>query len=111
MPRIRDNYLNCVVYLYPSESAAEKGESAGGSGFLVAIPDKELGIQFTYVVTNRHVVESGSYAVRMNSNSGKTRVLDTDERDWFFHQDGDDLAVLLLRFPWKELEFSFMTPD
>ncbi len=38
MPRIDDVLLDVIVYLYPSEAAAEDGEKLGGSGFLLGIP-------------------------------------------------------------------------
>jgi hypothetical protein len=37
VPRIPDNILDCVVYLYPSEAAAQDGERFGGSGFLIGV--------------------------------------------------------------------------
>ncbi len=32
MPRITDDILDCVIYLYPSELDARNGERVGGSG-------------------------------------------------------------------------------
>src|SRR6185437_15299425 len=38
LPPIPTHYLDSVVYLYPSQEAAETGEGTGGSGFLAGVP-------------------------------------------------------------------------
>ena len=94
MPRISDDFLDCCIYLYPSQKDAEEGVKIGGSGFLVGVPCKKLlGSNFIYAVTNRHVVESGNTVVRLNTVDGKIDIFDQDERSWVFHHQGDDLAV------------------
>src|SRR5271156_3587167 len=70
MPRIRDAYLDCVIYLYPSEHYAEVGARMGGSGFLVGIPTGQAGMWLTYAVTNRHVVERGGHVIRVSTKDG-----------------------------------------
>jgi hypothetical protein len=97
MPRIHDQFLECVVYLYPDRSAAETGRSAGGSGFIVAIP---LGLSSKYeedwlstiVVTNSHVINCGSTSIRVNTTDGGTEIFETEERHWLHHPD-HDLAI------------------
>src|SRR5260370_42243079 len=71
MPRIPDEFLDCVVYLYPSQPAAEAGEGLGGTGFVVGIRSQDRSVQSLYVVTNRHVVELGNTTVRINTLDGK----------------------------------------
>lgn len=95
MPRIRDEILDCAIYLYPSAIEAGAGEKAGGSGFLVAVrsevvPDRG----YIYAVTNSHVIrEGGCLVIRLNTVEGDVDILETDEDDWVHHPDGDDIAV------------------
>jgi len=97
MPRLDERYLNCVVYLYPCEDAAEKGERIGGTGFLIGSPvanlDHQVVTTFLCLVTNKHVAEAGNSVVRSNTKSGKMDTFTLDERNWIYHPAGDDLAV------------------
>jgi hypothetical protein len=97
MPRIKDSYLDCVIYLYASSSDAEDGLKSGGSGFLLGVPSFRLGHFYIYAVTNRHVIEKGSTVIRVNTDDKTLGVWDTVEPNWIFHPDGDDLAICLLR--------------
>ncbi len=110
MPRIRDTYLDCVIYLYPDARSAEAGERVGGSGFLVGIMSEGLPTDFVflYAITNRHVIERGSRVLRMKPRDGGIDVLDLDERSWVYHPDGDDLAACLVSFDPKAYKFSFV---
>ena len=82
MPRIPDKFLDCVVYLYPSEAEAEDGKRIGGSGFLVGIPAGILAtgstVHILCVVTNKHVVDSGNMTVRLNTRSGLSDIIPLD---------------------------------
>lgn len=96
MPRIDDTFLRCVFYVYPTTATARKGEKVGGTGFLVAkrmSPDSQYAQ--IYGVTNKHVVKglpSKTIALRLNTLSGKTQVIQTMRDDWVFHEE-DDLAI------------------
>jgi hypothetical protein len=93
MPRIRDEVLDCVIYLYSSEDDAEKGVRTGGSGFLAAVPSEIIPKrQHPYVVSNRHVVEGGNTCVRLNTIDDRLDVIPLTEQDWFL-SDQDDLAI------------------
>jgi hypothetical protein len=107
MPRIRDEFLDCVVYLFPDRPSAEAGERIGGSGFLVGVVSKGLptNFWFLYAVTNKHVVKGGATTVRLTTRDGKTDVIETDERSWVEHPDGDDLSVCLISFDPKIFKF------
>jgi hypothetical protein len=94
MPRIPDVFIKCVFYLYPSQAAAEDGEQSGGCGFFVSVPVEGVQWRHIYAVTNKHVVDRGSCTFRVNMNAGKSVPIETDERAWFRHPDGDDLAIL-----------------
>jgi len=37
MPRISDEFLDAVIYLYPDEEKARAAVAAGGSGFLLDV--------------------------------------------------------------------------
>jgi hypothetical protein len=98
MPRIREEFLDCVIYLYPDRSAAEAGEKIGGTGFLVGVQSKGLpqNFWFLYAVTNKHVINGGATTIRFTTRDNKTDVLETDERSWVHHPSGDDLSVCLV---------------
>jgi hypothetical protein len=62
MPRIRDEILDCVIYLYRSVHEAEEGINIGGSGFLVGVACESLGPNdaHVYAITNKHVIDDGA---------------------------------------------------
>jgi hypothetical protein len=96
MPRVPDEYLECIVYLYPSIPAADAGEKVGGTGFIVAVESEtDSGAAFFYVVTNKHVIEGGNTTVRFNKPSQVHEAFEYDERNWFKAKNAD-LAVYLL---------------
>jgi hypothetical protein len=122
VPRIRDEFLECVVYLYPDRPAAETGRRAGGSGFIVGIP---LGFSdiiqqdwvTTVVVTNSHVINNGNTAIRINAIDRGTEVFETEERHWLHHPE-HDLAITPIktlsyeRHAFKFVpQISFMMPE
>jgi hypothetical protein len=113
VPRIRDEFLECVVYLYPDRPAAEAGRRAGGSGFLVAIP---LGFSnniqqdwvTTIVVTNSHVINNGNTTIRINTTDHGTEVFGTEERHWLHHPK-HDLAITPMRtLSYNRHQFKFV---
>lgn len=97
MPWIDPKYLDCVIYLYPSEAAAEDGDRIGGTGFVLAVPLEDTGFTTICVVTNRHVIYNGNMVVRLNTRDGGTEILALDEMKWFEHSDGDDIALCPVR--------------
>jgi hypothetical protein len=92
VPRIPNEYLDCVLYLYPSEADADNGTRTGGSGFWVGMPISSA-TWAIYAVTNRHIIETGNAVVRLSTQDGRKAIFPTIQRDWVFHPDGDDLAV------------------
>ena len=97
MPRIPDKYLDCAVYLYPSELAARDGVNSGGTGFLISVPSaKHEDIQYIYAVTNSHIIENGKPVIRLNTKGGEAAILPLEVKHWDSHQDGDDIAVSFL---------------
>jgi hypothetical protein len=97
MPRIDDTLLHITFYLYPTKSAAEKGERLGGTGFFfgVASAVASLGHHY-YAVSNQHVV-CNNPVIRINTVKGEQRILDLDPADWHPHPDGDDVAITPFR--------------
>ena len=93
LPRIKDVFLDSVVYMYESEDDASAGVNTGGSGFLVGMRCAPAGALYLYVVTNRHVIQGGCCVIRMISRSRPMVVAPVDPDDWFFPEAGDDLAV------------------
>jgi len=105
MPRIRDDLLNSILYLYPSESDAKNGLNDGGTGFLVAVPaEKYPPHSAIYAVTNSHVIthseKHGCKVIRFNTRDGNTEILKTENKQWIHHPEHDDIAIM--RLPFKE---------
>jgi hypothetical protein len=94
LPRIVEEILQSVVYLYPTRADAEAGEAAGGTGFFVAFTDSvNDDIAHMYVATAKHVITRGhSPVVRMNRGDD-VDFIELDENAWIPHPDGDDVAV------------------
>jgi len=94
MPRIPSEYLNCVVYLYPSEDAAKEGVALGGSGFLVGIRQGTEPTERLYAITNSHVIkEAACKVLRFNTRNSEPRTHAIANWEWTHHPDGDDIAV------------------
>lgn len=92
--RIADQYLQCVVYIYPDEQSARDGKWTGGSGFLV---HSELH-GGTFVVTNKHVIDKmQAPVVRLNCKDNTVDPVSTNPNGWVNHPEGDDIAAI--RFP------------
>ena len=95
VPRIPDDLLNSVAYLYPSEAEAEDGSSMGGTGFFVGVgfDPHHPALELLCLVTNKHVVHNGSATARINTPDGKFDIIPLDGAQWHYHPDGDDIAV------------------
>lgn len=102
VPAIPNVILSSVVYLYPTEEAARKGEGFGGCGFLVWAPSPSPGLAgHVYVVTNYHVAVSppdgrSSPVVRVNTTDGATEIFPLDSSDFEFLPGGGDVAAVEL---------------
>jgi hypothetical protein len=94
--RVRDEFLNCVFYVYPSAEDAHKAERRGGSGSLVQVElenNRERCI--VYAVTNSHVIKRCGPlpAITINTKEGKRQVFTTANGDWRFLPNHDVAAV------------------
>lgn len=113
MPRINDELLNSVVYLYQTKEDAEQGKKAGGTGFLVGYPTSfDKNRSYLYAVTNRHVVEDAQATViRINRADGGMDVLEIARSNWISHPLGDDVAACSVSPSQQNHKFSFFTID
>ena len=97
MPRIDENFLDCVFYIYPSQQDAIHGEKIGGCGFFVSIKSKDIpSLTHLYAVTNAHVIrQSNTIVLRVNlkDEAKGFETIQTENRKWIYHPDGDDVAV------------------
>ena len=100
MPRIHDEVLDSVFYVYGSRAEAEAGAAAGGTGFLVSIASAVEGHKHVYAVTNEHVAirpskENAAHlpVLRLNTRGGGLDFLDMPTELWTPHPDGDDVCV------------------
>jgi hypothetical protein len=114
--------MKAVVFLYPTEDMAVRGEGYGGSGFVVGMtsenefdPDTPAlhDPAHVYVVTNAHVAAKCQF-VRTSHQSQPIIRVDS----WTNHKDGDDIAIAHLgimglnTMVGKAVHRSyFMTPD
>ncbi|MBI4183525.1 MAG: trypsin-like peptidase domain-containing protein [Proteobacteria bacterium] len=113
MPRIPDDWINCVFYLYPSGPAAERGEAQGGTGFFVGVPyDRCPDHSAIYAVTNRHVIDDGSPVIRINTADGKYDIFEhLTARHWVPHPGGDDLALAQVALDERAHKYKFVCPE
>lgn len=93
VPRFPDDYVDAVVFLFPSEDAAREGRQVGGTGFLAAIPFGNTGLAHWYVITNRHVIDHGHRTVRVNTDDGRSVPVTIPEPSWHAHSRGYDIAA------------------
>lgn len=101
MPRIRDEWLECVVYLYPDEVTATARKRGGGSGFLIGVPSIGPKLAWTYVVTARHVVDrlyGASEWLAVNTKSGGVTAFHIPYDNWHFHEESD-IAIAAAKMP------------
>jgi hypothetical protein len=97
MPRINDEALGCVLYLYRSVEEAHDGAREGATGFLVGVQSERHAERiFLYAVTNAHVLNEGALVLRLNTKDGGVAVHKTEAADWVVHPDRDDVAVCSL---------------
>lgn len=97
MPRVPDNFLDAVAFLYPTREDAVAHAKAGGTAFMVGCPIEidgaETGYYVPYMVTCRHVAW-GSPVIRINRRDGNpSDIIDLDIDDWIAHPLGFDVAA------------------
>jgi hypothetical protein len=95
MPRVANDFLDCVFYLYRSREAAEHGEQAGGTGFWVNYaPPGLINAYVVFAVSNKHVVaDTGASLIRLNKVGGGVDIFEFEPHEWHF-TGKDDLAII-----------------
>ncbi len=115
MPRIPQNVINGVFYLYGSREDAQAGRNPGGTGFIMhyqgARNEEVLGNHF-YGVTNWHVACSrGLSTIRLNTKGGGTDVIELDPSEWHFLPGKYDVAVVPLSLDGKVHDVSSVSSN
>jgi hypothetical protein len=113
MPRVQENVLDCVFYLYPSVDDAKSGRNFGGTGFFIFVPegdgDEHVGRGWIYAVTNWHVaVRDGSSVIRINTKNGNPEILELGPEQWEF-DPRFDVAVLPIQLDENIHKYSLIT--
>jgi hypothetical protein len=102
MPRVPDQLLRSVVFLYLNEDSARKGEGAGGTGFFIHVRSKHSGQGVQYGVTNDHIAGASTggrnLVIRGNTRDGFD-VLTIPREAWIGHPDSDDVALAPVEIP------------
>ncbi len=99
MPRIPQNVIKGVFYLYANADDARAGRNPGGSGFVVRFDgtlNEVYGRHFFYGVTNHHVACDGFPVIRLNRLDGGTDILDLNPDQWSFIPNKYDIAAVPL---------------
>jgi hypothetical protein len=91
-------------------AAAEGGDVAGGSRFVVGVPSRHRHLTpYLYVVTNKHVIDGGCRVVRFAGRSDDAIAMETSPEHWHCALD-DDLAVMSFGIP-KEITWGAIDVD
>jgi hypothetical protein len=95
MPRINPILEDSVVFLFRRDpQTGEMDPDPEGTGMLVGRPWRSIpGRSHYYVVTNWHLLRRGATIIRINTDNGGSRPIDTEPVAWQFIQSGDDLAL------------------
>jgi hypothetical protein len=99
MPKIRENVIRSVFYLYATEKDALAGENPGATGFVVEITSDPMLPPHYYGVTNWHVVcdqEDIYPVIRLNTIDGGIDVLYFNPDQWEFVPGKYDVGVIPL---------------
>ncbi len=108
MPRIPDEVIASVFFLYASREDALAGRNPGGTGFVVHTGQNVWTGRGTYyyAITNWHVaVRDGFSVVRLNKPDGAgIEIIELGPEDWEFLPGGPDVAVASIGFE-KEAYF------
>lgn len=112
MPRIPDDVLNSVFFMYRQTNDADKGINACGTGFVAGYPCSHPRLKklfHFYAVSNAHVVEDAP-VIRLNRRDGSTETFGNDSGEWEIDQRSD-IAVLPLEIAWREYGIHFLGKD
>ncbi len=94
--RIPHGLEQVVVFSFKDRPSAESGnDETGATGFWISA--EVAGLTMAFLVTNRHVIESGSTTFRVNGRHPELiATIETSEEDWYFPDDPNiDLALFV----------------
>lgn len=104
MPKLDQSLLHSVFYLYETQDDARAGKNPQATGFVMAVPiDKSspYGAHQAYFgVSNWHAAvqktddRNPAPVVRLNKKDGGVDVLQFRAQDWYFTDDGPDVAFV-----------------
>jgi len=109
VPHIPPELLESSIFLYGSQRDAESGANWGGSGVLVGFGAIKSRVHL-YAATNTHVAEQCPVIRLIKHSKGSTEpyILVGTADDWWFHPDGDDLAIRSLGM-WPDYAVSYVS--
>lgn len=117
MPRIPEDALDSVFYLYRQTYEADSGTNTAGTGFFYGYPCKQSrleGAMHIYAVTNHHiVVDEGAAIARVNLKGGRTTTFGNEPDEWIVDEDFD-IALLPIRpekFNWRQYVVFYLGKD
>lgn len=97
MPRLNQNFQNAVFFSYGVHPITGKIQGPLGSGVLIGVESETAPfyIRHLYAVTCWHVaIRGGASCIRVNTISGRTRIIKIDHDDWHFVPGADDLCAV-----------------
>ena len=112
MPRIPDDVLDSVFFMYRQTEDADTGENACGTGFVVGYPCSNpslKGLHHFYAVSNDHVVKEAP-VLRLHRRDGSTQAIGNDLDEWE-RDERTDIAIRPLEIDWLEYEIFFLGKD
>jgi hypothetical protein len=112
--RLPNDWLEAVVFLYPTEQDAFQGSQTGGSGFVVGVPFEGAQNKFhPYVITNSHVARRNPTVRTLFRTPLNINAVTFDDEEWLHHPDADDVAVaaLPLQLPLRLIPISFFLTE
>ncbi len=97
MPRLTPAIAGAVLFLYARHPEKCPDATPVGTGFVVGFPNQNnpaMGAPcHIYAVTCHHVGPRASF-IRINTEGGGSRVIDTEPAEWQFLSDSDDVAAI-----------------
>jgi hypothetical protein len=119
--RVPEDIRKCVVFI-GNRKATRDGKlniSFIGTAFLILVPSSKKAINFTsssdeatgflYLVTAKHVAEklSERYLVRINSNDGTSKLIESMGIKWFNHPSDPFVDVVVTPFSLSQDGFDY----
>ena len=120
VPKIPQQVLSSVFYLYETKADADAGRDPGGTGFILGWTHELPAVPVHYyAVTNWHVAVKEPApderpqcpVIRLNTKYGTTQAIDLKPENWHHIQGGIDIAVTPIEFDVRHMDWSFVPSD